>query len=437
MSSKETELGNLSKQSNISLDNEVNNIYIYCISSFNKKINNVFELIAKNSEVISIKTLFKTNLKNYDDYDFIINEICVNKKIKNLNLCLSNNKVSYDLEAITIKSSEQKIILLDELIVSQNSINNLMDELALQESICIFKNMNIFDKFHIYMKFFEEQENKNKLKILLASKILSTLKKNNEIKFSILMSLFNITFGDKLITKFLDVYQKLDIDYDDINHQEEEFNKILKLYEDNNEEFFEKNLKFFSDVQKEKTIKTTKNKEDSQSKEKYKNLLENFIVLYKLMYEEPKDIEPQKLINVRDIFFNLIQNKNNLFKILNFIIEKFDILYLLYTKTNDKRYIIKPYLNESSPLIDYGKFNGIYRLLLTKQSEQFIFDFSAVFNYLVDKLNKLELLISLKNLYACELSTFTNDYFKENIIKKIHKIGFKEIMSDKKKIFKY
>ena len=48
MSSKETELGNLSKQSNISLDNEDNNIYIYCISSFNKKINNVFELIAKN-----------------------------------------------------------------------------------------------------------------------------------------------------------------------------------------------------------------------------------------------------------------------------------------------------------------------------------------------------------------------------------------------------
>ena len=283
------------------------------------------------------------------------------------------------------------------------------------------------------MKFLEEQENKNKLKILLASKILSTLKKNNEIKFSILISLFNITFGDKLITKFLDVYQKLDIDYDDINHQKEEFNKILKLYEDNNEEFFEKNLKFFSDVQKEKTIKTIKNKEDSQSKEKYKNLLENFIVLYKLMYEEPKDIELQKLINIKDIFFNLIQNKNNLFKILNFIIEKFDILYLLYTKTNDKRYIIKPYLNESSPLIDYGTFNGIYRLLLTKQSEQFIFDFSAVFNYLVDKLNKLELLISLKNLYACELSTFTNDYFKENIIKKIHKIGFKEIMSDKKK----
>jgi hypothetical protein len=57
--------------------------------------------------------------------------------------------------------------------------------------------MNIFDKFHIYMKFFEEQGNKNELKILLASKILSTLKKNNEIKFSILISLFNITFGNK------------------------------------------------------------------------------------------------------------------------------------------------------------------------------------------------------------------------------------------------
>ena len=52
----------------------------------------------------------------------------------------------------------------------------------------------------------------------------------------------------------------------------------------------------------------------------------------------------------------------------------------------------------------------------------------------------MEQLISLKNIYARELSIFTNNYFQENIIKKIHKIGFNEIMSDKKKnyqILKY
>ena len=430
MSLKERELEDISTLS----DNNDNNVYLYCISSFNTKINNIFNLIAKNNEVLSIKALFKTNLKYNNDYDFIVNEICLTKKIKYLNLCINNDKKSYDLNEISIKSSEQKlIILLDNLCVVQESINNLMSELCLKNNIYISKYLNINDKFNIFLKFCEEQGNKNDLKILLASKTLSTLKEKNEIKFSVLISLFIIIFENKLITKFLDIYPKLDIEFDDdINQQKDELNKILKLYENNNDQFFEKNLRFFNDFQKGIKNKAIKNKEDSHSEEKYKNLLENFIVLYKLVYEEQKNIETKKLINIREIFFNLIDNKNNLFKILNFLKEKFDIISHLFTKENDKRFIVKPYLKESLPEIEYKNFDGIYKLLLEKQSKKYIFDFSEVFNYFVNKLNNLEQLILLKNLYKEELSIINNDYFKENIIKNIHKIGFKEIMNGTK-----
>ena len=426
MTSKKNKSENASKQDNISLKIEDNNIYIYCITSFNSKITNAFDLIAKNSEVSSIKTLLKIPLK-YNNYDFIVHEICANKKIKNLNLYLNDTKISYDLNSITIKSTEQKIVLLDDLIVIQNSINDLANKLALKKSVNVFKYININEKFNTYMQSFEEQGNKDELKILLASKILSTLKKNKEIKFSVLISLFNIIFENKLITKFLSIYPKLDIDFDDNIGQNEEFNtKILKLYEKNTKKFFEKNLKFISSFQKSTDIK---NKEDSLSEEKYKNLLENFVVLYKLIYKDKNNIEQQKLINVREIVFNLMDNKHNLFKILNFIIFRFDVFSLLLSKENDIRYKIKPYLGEFSAEIEYQNFKGIYESLLTNKFKTNIFDFSEVFNYFATNLNNLEQLISLKNLYKKELSSYPNEYFKENIIRKIHKIGVKEIMN--------
>ena len=172
MDSKEEKPEKASKQNKVAMNNEDNNIYIYCISNFNKKINNIFSLISKNSEVLSIKVLIKTHLKYYDDYDFIVNEICISKKIKDLNLCLCYNKIFYELNKITIKSTHQKIILLDDLIVVQNSINKLANELALIKSAYVFKYINISDKYNIYLKCFEEQKNKDELKILLASKIL-------------------------------------------------------------------------------------------------------------------------------------------------------------------------------------------------------------------------------------------------------------------------
>ena len=420
---------NALNQNNISLKNEDKNIHIYFITSFNSKITSTFDLIAKNSEVSSIKSLLQTYMKYYYDYDLKVYEIVVSKKIKTLNLCLNKEKIFYDLNTITVKSTEQKIILFDDLIVVQNSISNLTNQLDFKKTRYIFKHLNLGDKFNIFLKCFEEQGNKNELKILLASKILSILKKNSEIKFSVLISLFNIIFANKLIIKFLNIYPKLDIDFDELNQKNEEFDtKILKLYENETENFFEKNLKFFGNLQRESTVNNINNKEEPQNEERIKNLLENFVVLYKLFNEDAKNIEQQKLINVREILFNLIDNKNDLFKVLSFIILKFDIFSLLLSIGNDKRYTFKPYLAEYSPEIAYKNFYGIYDVL-TKKSEKFLFDFSDVFNYFLDRLKNLEQLISLKKLYKRELSIFANEYFEVNIIKKIHKIGFKEMMT--------
>ena len=437
MSLKEKETEKEPKKTNDLTNKEDNTVKIYCITRFNSKINNSFDLIAKNSEVLSIKILLKTSLKYYKDYDFIVYEITISKKLKQLNLGLNSNfyKKFYELNSIKINSSEQKIILIkDDLLVVQNSMTDLINDLDIKLNNDILRKINISEKFNIYLQSFEEQENKNELKTLLASQTLSTLKKNSEIKFSVLISLFNIVFETKLINKFLDIYPQLDIDYDDISQQIEEFkNKKLKLCQENEEQSLKNNINL--DLRKSKSKKTMKN-EDEQSKENYKNLLDNFIVLYELMYGDRDNIEQKKLINVREIFINLMENKNDLFKIIRFVLIKFDIIYLLITKGNKKRITMKPFLNQFSSKIEFENFSGLYQLLLTKQSEKsekYIFDFSEVFNYFVDKLNNLDLLISLKILYKKELSTFSNKYFQENIIKKIHKIGVKEINAGTKK----
>ena len=141
----------------------------------------------------------------------------------------------------------------------------------------------------------------------------------------------------------MDIYPQLDIDYDDISQQIEEFkNKKLKLCQENEEQSLKNNINL--DLRKSKSKKTMKN-EDEQSKENYKNLLDNFIVLYELMYGDRDNIEQKKLINVREIFINLMENKNDLFKIIRFVLIKFDIIYLLITKGNKKRITMKPFLN--------------------------------------------------------------------------------------------
>lgn len=106
--------------------------------------------------------------------------------------------------------------------------------------------------------------------------------------------------------------------------------------------------------------------------EKYKNLLEDFIIIYKLIYNDSDKIEKQKLIKIKKIFFNLIENKKDLVKISKFLDYKFDVIYKLLTLDNRERYKIKKsFLNSNLlPNILFEQFIEHYKLISQKEDKK-------------------------------------------------------------------
>ena len=234
------------------IDKKDSKFYIYCFTSFHSDVykDNKFNLIAKNEEVISVKILSKITLPAYSNYSFIIYEFCLNKAIKELNLALQNitKELTYDLNKIKIKSEKEKVIIMDDIEVNQDSLFDLLTQLDhkfLEKYVFIIKYLNRGEKLDLFLNCFEKMENKDELKRLLASQFLSGLKEGNEVVLSELICILNISFGTKIITKFLDIYPKLDIQFDTILDNKEFDNKILNLYKNNINQFFEKNNKFF------------------------------------------------------------------------------------------------------------------------------------------------------------------------------------------------
>ena len=370
MDTKEKESKKKNKERKSSqTDKNDSKFYIYCLTSFHSDVykDNKFNLIAKNEEVIAVKILTKTTLSSYPNYDFIIYEFCLNKAIKELNLALQKitKESTYDLNKIKIKSEKENAIIMDNIEVNQNCLFDLLTQLDnkfLKKNVFIIKYINKIEKLDLFLNCFEQMEKKDELKSLLASQILSDLKEGNEVFFSELISIFNISFGTKIITKFLDIYPKLDIQFDTILENEEFNNKILNLYKSNITQFFEENNKFFQKVQTTKNNKINENKESISSVEKYNNLLEDFVIIYLIIYDDITQIEKQKLIKVRKIFFDLIENKNDFIKVSKFLLYKFEIIYTLLTIDNSKRYLPKPKTNDSL-LLAYEKFCEYYELI--------------------------------------------------------------------------
>ena len=152
------------------------------------------------------------------------------------------------------------------------------------------------------------------------------------------------------------------------------------------------------------------------------------MVLYKLIYDEPNKIEKQKLINIRTIFFNLIENKKDLIKLISFLIYKFDVIYILLTLDYSKRYkpnMPKPTASRDARLL-IEQFESLYEILLKEQIQKgrIILDFSEIFNYFVDNLKNYWQLVKLKNIYKTELNIIPNQYFEDKIKILIHTIGY-------------
>ena len=436
MDSKEKKRDKKLDEGNIQINLKEIKSKIYCILGFYSGIikDDCFSLMVKTPDLFSTKILFKTKIQYYDEYDFNIYEMCFTKKIKKLSLALNNlsKEKSYDLNEIRIKLDKEKIIIMDDIMISQNFISDFRSQLGkefIEKNIREQRNLTLFEKFNLYLNCFRSKNN-DELIFLLAEQILSQLKEKDEILFCDIIKIFNITFGKELITNFLDLYPKLDIIFG-TTFENEEFDKILNLYKTNKNLFFQNNLKFVKDTKVENTQNINENIENNKeisSVEKYKNLLEDIVVLYKLIYDEPNKIEKQKLINIRTIFFNLIENKKDLIKLISFLIYKFDVIYILLTLDYSKRYkpnIPKPTAARDARLL-IEQFESLYEILLKEQIQKgrIILDFSEIFNYFVDNLKNYWQLVKLKNIYKTELNIIPNQYFEDKIKILIHTIGY-------------
>ena len=431
MDKNEKDIGKEGRKSN-QANKKDSKFYIYCLTSFHSDIykDDTFSLISKNSEIESVSILSKSPLQMYKNYDFIIYEMAFSKKIKKLNLALlcKKNNESYNLNEIKITSEKEKVILLDDILVNQETIFDFLTQLDpkfLGKNVFIMKYLNSGEKLNLFLNCFDKLENKDELRILLAKQVLAGLKEGTEILFSELILIFNIAFGTKIITNFLDKYPKLDIQFD-IANENEEFNKnILNLYKSNINQFFEKNINFF---QKNQTDKNNKTKDNKDGVEKYKDLLEEFMILYQLIYDDQHKLEKQKLIKVKNIFFNLIENKNDLIKSLKFLVYKFDAAFTLINTDFTKRYSPKPIINHLPHLI-FEQFAEYYEMIIREENNKnkYVFDFSECFTFFVDHFKNIDQLISLKKLYQTELAIIPNDYFTDKIRLLIHTIGINSI----------
>ena len=416
-------------------EKKLSNFYIYCLTSFHSDIykDDKFLFMVNNEEIKPINILSKTNIEKYPDYDFIIYELCFEKPIKELNLafkCKANGKI-YDLSKFIIKSEKGKFILTDNIEINQDFIPfffSQLDKAFLEKKSFLVKYLNSGEKLNLFLQCFNQKENSDELKKLLAKQILNGLKEGEEILLSELICIFNIVFQSKIIINFLKTYPKLDIQFDEFIENEEFKKKILILYENDINLFFEKNNNFFQKSEDIRSSKNIENKDNISLVEKYKNLLEDFIIIYKSIYDDPDKIEKQKLKKIKKIFFNLIENKKDLVKISKFLDYKFDVIYKLLTLDNRERYKIKKsFLNSNLlPHILFEQFIEHYKFISQKEDKKnnFIFDFSDVFNYFADNLKELNQLISLKNSYKKELNAIPNKILEEKIIKTIHSIGF-------------
>ena len=423
---------NINKKNNDSKElnkNEVNQS-IYCISCFNKNIweDFHFKLSSNNEEVISVKTISQNGLLYDDNFKTSIHQIDLRQHIKKLKLLLINEDKKWDLKEITISNKENDkdkdidsdIILFVDLDINPDCTHYLLNDLnpnSLNEKKIdkLSRFLKTNEKLDIFLNYFKQnKEILKKVKLNLVKQFIGKMKDdNNKSFFSSFIKIFNLSFGTKAIANFLKCYPNINFDFD--KYEDEEFKKYVKMYEEERNNFFSKNNKYF---QKGK---------DNSKVEEYKNLLENFIIIYKLFYnsiEDIKEIDQEKIKNVKPTLKNLIKNKTNLIELISFILKHFDVLCFAL---KSEKFKIESDLSAEKQILT--SFINLYNELVKLQDDnsEFFLDFSPIFNYLVDEINEFENLIKIKSIYKKELSIIENQYFKEKIKEKIHKSGMEKI----------
>ena len=412
-----------------------NKICLYCISCFHKYIwnNELYTLSSLNPEIISIDIIQKENLFYDNNFEVIIHKINLGEKIKKINLILDSKMIqkNWNLNEIIIKPEKEKVLLADldiNLNIRSEFIKDLKDfykkdnnDNNLYKLDKISRILKLEEKLNIYLNFFNKVKIENELKQNLASQFLSTIKDDSLVIYSDILTIFTLAFGTKVIIEFLDKYTKFSYNLVD-KVDNKDFNKILNLYKNDKNQFFKTNESYF------KKIKNINKKEDSS--QKYDNLLENFITIYQLLYEETANIDKPRLIKVKPVLISIINNKNDLNNYISLIESKFDSFYKVLSINNNEKVKVQSKLIENKHLI-YEQFEQMYKLLLKEQENKgkFIFDFSEIIDYFLNETQNCLDLINLKKTFKTELTAIPNKDLEKKIKDKIHYSGLQNIQN--------
>ena len=410
---------------------------LYCISCFHKNIwsNKLYCLTSINPEILSIDIISEEKLFYSLNYIVIIHKINLNDKIKKLNLllsCKSSNK-NWNLNEIIIRPSKD-IVLFADLEINNNFLfdflkdykENIKDEkeseIGINQNIC--RILRPEEKLNIYMNYFNKNKMEKEIKQNLVIQFLSILKDEKEVIYSDILKVFVISFGTKVIINFLDKYTRLNYNLDH-TIENKEFDKILELYKKDKNKFFEKNEIYFKKVKID-------SKENIEPVKKYKKLLEDYINIYQLFYEDSANIERQRLLSVNSTLQIIANHKQDLINYMSFIELKFDAFYKVVILSDNPKIKVKSSLLENKET-SLENFENIYKLLFKEQErkENFIFDFSEIFDYYIDKENNLLQLFKIKNLYKKEKHINPNKSLESKLQELIHSTGLQEIQKGK------
>ena len=172
--SEKTKIDNIGMNQNSELpsNQKQNNLNLYCISCFHKKIWNLYNLASINPEIISIEKIYEQILLYDKNYIIIIHKLNLNEKIKKMNLLLNSksNPKSWNLNEIIIKldKEKEKFLFVDlelnlnnlfEFIKDLNENSNIENNnINFDNNTKISRSLKLDEKLNLYLDYFKKNK---------------------------------------------------------------------------------------------------------------------------------------------------------------------------------------------------------------------------------------------------------------------------------------
>ena len=197
-----------------------------------------------------------------------------------------------------------------------------------------------------------------------------------------------------MIEKFLEKFEKIDLLLNN-TIESKIFDYYLNLYKTDKNNFFKIFKKPFI--------------EEGFSKnaiEKSMNLLEIFITIYQLFYEDPKKIEPLRLKNAYQTVINITNNKKDIINCFFFVINKYKSFNIILSQ-NKKVLEVDDSLIKTN--FDFGNFQSFYQTIIIEE-EKFgvVFNLHKIANYYFNRFLKNNDLVNFSDIIEIFNISFEN-----------------------------